>query len=300
MKSKFVLAIVLCFTCSTYSFAWKVMYKPKKKIVLYDISFQEGMFKEYYKTGLNLEDMRAINPDADLLKKDFSGYDSYDGANNERVKTYTIQAGFQLNGKDNLFHRLNPMLCVGLTYFAQINYTNYYMKSNTITGIDTIVLPNNFGKAYLDSSYGEGTSTDYYFNQTRIDASLIVSYYKSAPWSIYAGVGFSVGSSLYCHSQVRYGTHNTTYLRLPTGESTNAISSHDSGSSQVYINKRNLGVSVFIPAGFDFRIGNRNRFFEHFHLFAEIKPGLNFLIIRGVKTISNFYLQKGIGFKYSF
>jgi hypothetical protein len=135
---------------------------------------------------------------------------------------------------------------------------------------------------------------DYRSQQLRIESSLIYRTNAEKRWSVYAGIGASLGLSYNAQTHISYST--TDYF---SGNYANNSGSYDYGFEH-FRNKTNISTSVFVPMGVDFRIGKNKEFWKRLHLYYEMKPALSFLSVPELRTFTSVNMINSFGLKVTF
>jgi hypothetical protein len=291
-----VLLFVLLATCFTAK-AQEEQKKEVKKISFNDIYFHAGFFS-IPKTD-NISDFKLLAPKSFLLNNnDLSGYTyDYDFIFNLRVLTSSM-AGIKFRNKEKTGYRTNSKVRLGLSYLFGTGFTTSIHK-NEIQRLDSTI--NQFGyKVYNDSIYRKSYSMVYSSNQLRFEASVIFQSSSEKRWSIFGGIGFTTGASLNAHTYIFYG-HSSHIQR------TNEWGGYDSSSSYRYFNvsenyknRNNFAFSIFAPYGIDFKIGKRSELWKHIHVYYELRPVLDYIVVPELGTISDLGLQTNLGLRFSF
>lgn len=232
----------------------------------------------------NLLDFQAMAPNSALLTTDFS---SFSLANRQATggSFHALSVGIK-------FKKSNPTLRLGIAYLMNNNLNMAYEKvikyaydtlTSSQTGTQTILTH--------DSLYRYSMTN--LSKQLRLDAALIFRTNESARWSLYAGVGASLGYTIESTTRIDYTIEN---MDRPKSKE-NTI---DSRQTEIFENKNYLTSSIYAPLGIDFRIGKKREFWKHLHLTYELKPSINFVAIPEIKTATVVGMVSTGGLRYSF
>jgi hypothetical protein len=232
----------------------------------------------------NLLDFQAMAPNSALLATDFS---SFSLANRQATggSFHALSVGIK-------FKKSNPTLRLGIAYLMNNNLNMAYEKvikyaydtlTSSQTGTQTILTH--------DSLYRYSMTN--LSKQLRLDAALIFRTNESARWSLYAGVGASLGYTIESTTRIDYTIEN---VDLPKSKE-NTIASRQ---TEIFENKNYLTSSIYAPLGIDFRMGKKREFWKHLHLTYELKPSINFVAIPEIKTSTVVGLVSTGGLRYSF
>lgn len=232
----------------------------------------------------NLLDFQAMAPNSALLATDFS---SFSLANRQATggSFHALSVGIK-------FKKSNPTLRLGIAYLMNNNLNMAYEKvikyaydtlTSSQTGTQTILTH--------DSLYRYSMTN--LSKQLRLDAALIFRTNESARWSLYAGVGASLGYTIESTTRIDYTIEN---MDRPKSKE-NTI---DSRQTEIFENKNYLTSSIYAPLGIDFRIGKKREFWKHLHLTYELKPSINFVAIPEIKTATVVGMVSTGGLRYTF
>jgi len=271
MTSSNQFLLVACTLFSTFVFS----QEPKLKIT-----------EAYIVTGyLNGEsnnsshaDFQMLAPNSEILENNpgsldaspmyYSPYNSSGG--------FALQTGIQFLDKEKNELRKTPTLRLGFRY-ARVNQFNAWSYVEERTPYDTLIGQNTGNTHYLDSVKSKSINGDYMHERISIDASLIFRTNQDLRWSVYGGIGLSIGMSLNANTNLYYSESNYTDIR---GDSNGGYYYQNVNGEGVinenYRNKSSVGGSFYVPLGVDFRLGKSSPFWNMFHLFAEVQPGISF------------------------
>ena len=118
---------------------------------------------------------------------------------------------------------------------------------------------------------------------------------------MFTGVGFTAGMGTNAHTFISY--QSSKHIDKTTDGTSSVweyLPDEDKYESESFDNKNNMGISVFIPIGVDFRIGQKRKFWRKVHVCYEMRPGANFMFIPELRTIKSAGVQNSLGFKYAF
>ncbi|MFM6946241.1 MAG: hypothetical protein ACKOWW_03815 [Flavobacteriales bacterium] len=264
--------------------------KVNAQVKITELYLQSGAFFNQAKGSL--ADFQALAPQSSILQQDLSLYQNNPFFNfNLPGQAQTLSAGLQLAKLPN------ATLRVGLTHINQgsaLSYGGSYTESFTV---DTLTSSQTGEQFFIDSFSTHGYNARYSQEQLRLDASLIFRLNGEKRWSIYGGIGANIGLSYNCLTTVHHGVS-------PNGDSQfygiyNDYMTYQGGVQQneTFENKGGIGVGIYAPLGIDFQVGKKRDFWKPFHLYVEMRPGLNISQISGLGTsfsaggFSNFGLR---------
>ena len=271
---------------------------PKIKVI--DFYLQNGIFT----TGsmiATLEDFEKLAPHSTLLKKDFSGFSSTNKKSLDQNSCFGVMIGLHFLNKEKTIYRSNPVLKLGVSFFSG---SSFYFKLNKEDRrpFDTLTSSITNDAIYIDSVTNYSYKMKYSSEQIRLDGALVFSTNPDARWSLYSGVGVTVGISINTNTDIIYSIDRRT-------ESSNATyniyefrhrKNNDQDKEETFRNKTNVAFSAYIPLGIDFRIGKKREFWKRLHLFYEMRPGINITTIPELGTFSSSLIQHSLGLKVTF
>jgi len=298
MKTKAQLFALLLLTTNFSLFGQELKRLPVKKISIHEVSIQAGLFSEQ-NINPKLSDFKSLAPKSLLLNSDLSNYYSSEYQLNSNPMI-SLMIGMNVNRKQKITNRTNPLIKVGFCYFSGTILTSSLYKSEQ-KSYDTLTSLRTGQTVFVDSISSKSLIMNYSSNQIRLDGSLILRTNTKKRWSLFGGIGMTVGISIKAHTDIIATKSERTETHFANG--TNLYPSLNSRSNtfnkETFRNKNNFCASTYIPVGIDFRIGNKKTIWKKMHLFYELRPGLNIISIPELRTITNVNLQQGIGIKFS-
>lgn len=264
--------------------------KVNAQVKITELYLQTGTF--FNQSKGNLADFQTLAPQSSILQQDLSLYQNYPMYNfNLPGQAQTLSAGLQ-------FAKLpKATLRVGLTHINQgsaLSYGGSYTESFTV---DTLTSSQTGEQFLVDSFSTHSYNARYSQEQLRLDASLIFRLNGEKRWSLYGGIGANIGLSYNGQTTIHHSVS-------PNGDSQfyglfNDYIMYASGVHQQesFENKGGIGVGIYAPLGIDFQVGKKRDFWKPFHLYLEMRPGLNITQIAGIGStfsaggFSNFGLR---------
>lgn len=240
-----------------------------------------------------LSDFQSLAPGSMLLKNDFTGFNNnsyyiFNGARGFNGNSYqSIQLGITFNNK------ANPLWRIGISHGSSNSFSAGLSKE-TVTPYDTLTSSQTGEQFYSDSVHSESYFMDYRSEQLRIESSLIYRTNPEQRWSVYAGIGISVGLSYNAQTNINYSTSDNV-----SGNYGNNYGDY-TYASEHFRNKTNISTAVFVPMGVDFRIGKNKEFWKRLHLYYEMKPSLTFLSVPELRTFTSVNMINSFGLKVTF
>lgn len=232
----------------------------------------------------SLLDFQSLAPNSTLLTSDFSSY--------SLVNRQGTSGTFNALSVGVKFKKSNPTLRLGVAYLTNNNLNMAYEKvikyaydtlTSSQTGTQTVLTHDTLYRYSMNNMS----------KQLRLDAALIFRTNETARWSLYAGVGASLGYTIESTTRVESTVEN---LDRPKDKE-NIITSRQ---TEIFENKNYLTTTIYAPLGIDFRIGKKREFWKHLHLTYELKPSINFVAIPEIKTFTTVGMVSTGGLRYTF
>jgi len=251
-----VLAIVSCLIFATDGFS---QAKESAKLRFNSFSVQFGVYESFGSQGGSLKEFKALVPESELLDKDFSDFDQYFFSEGERDNfAASVQLYFDWRTGNEFWNKLNPQLRVGLSH-SKINLMNGRLSKLGYHRIDTLTSSGNGEVYYVDSVSIQNYFLEYKADILLIDGALTFSSNPNSRWSIYAGVGLSVGMifdniAFVSFTDDRYYDSRSKYKN--TNNQWNPIFKEEVFSD----NELGYAVLASLPLGLNFRLSKNNNF----------------------------------------
>ncbi len=245
-----------------------------------------------------IDDFRKLAPNSSLLPDELSGFNSSNYHVSSGSVGTAVLLSFKFRDKSGADYRPNPILRVGVSYNYNSSMNNSAYKEERFA-YDTLVSVKTGERTAVDSI----SNTEYYMDYTsqfvRLDASVIYRTNPKARWNFYAGFGATFGASISSQTNINY--YQSHSIGPNDDQSTLYISndSYHEGEyeSETIKNKTSLAYSAYIPMGLDFRMANKNEFWQRVHLFYEMRPSLDMVSIPELNTHTTVAWQHGFGVK---
>lgn len=221
-------------------------------------------------------DFRSMAPGSRLLQKDFSGFDSRPEMSGDADFFQSFQLGLKLPKVSN------AILRAGVSHVIQSAIMNRSGTRSTSAPYDTLTSSQTGEQFYIDSTHFENYRFRYGNKQLRIDGSLIYRLHGDRRWSIYGGIGASVGLAYSSTTELEYSTWNF----IGDGSKHDHGVETDNAVLERFENNSQFAASIYLPFGIDFRVGRNREFWKLVHVFLEMRPAfrLNTLPGNGLRT----------------
>ena len=259
------------------------------KIRVKEFYLQHGLIHQAPEHG-TLADFQSLAKGSSILNQDYTGFsDQHFGLRNrENNSLLGIQLGIQFA------KRPNPTLRVGF------NYLSSSLISGSLHRMDSYVTDTLTSSQTGEQQYVMTTnSKSVYMNQTcqqfRLDAALLFHTNSSARWSLYSGIGVTMGYAYNNKTRIQY----EEYVSEPSanGYYSNPLSTY---ANEFYRSQNFATFSAYVPLGIDFRIGKKREFWNRLHLFGEFRPSLNYAKIPELRRVLNPGTTQSFGLKVTF
>ena len=260
------------------------------RVRISEFHLQTG-FQYYPAETTSLEDFRKLAPNSILLKEDLPSYNSF-GYYNGRGNFSSVQLGLTFKNHPN------ALLRVGLSNMGVSGLQNRFEKQDYFP-YDTLTSSATGEQTFIDSVSSQSYFMNHSSRQIRLDAALIFRTDASARWSLFAGIGASLGVNYNATTYISYYRNN--YINNQNGNSYyNGYSNNGSEKTETFTTKNYLTTTAYIPMGVDFRIGKNQAFWKRLHLYYEIKPSISMTQIPALRTITTVNMTQALGLKVSF
>lgn len=246
----------------------------------------------------DIGDFKQFAPNSALLNSNFSGMNRNFMRRSGSVELAHLGIGFTVGKKGPLYRA-----AIGLGTGARLE--GRYSRDMRKT-IDTLYSPSTGRTAYVDTLYGES----YYFESAsqilNLDASAIWRSRDHKRWSLFGGVGASVGITLNAWSEFTYSNYG--YLRSGNYMLANREQVYNSSFysnyevTERYNNKMQSTFAVYAPLGIDFKMGTKRSFWKPIHFFYETRLRLQYYNIPELNSgfSGNAYHAFGIRYKFKY
>jgi hypothetical protein len=260
------------------------------RVRISEFHLQTG-FQYYPSQTTSLEDFQKLAPNSILLKEDLPSQNSM-GYYNGRGNFSSVQLGLTFKNHPN------ALLRVGLSNMGVSGLQNSYSKQEYFP-YDTLTSSLTGEQTFIDSVSSQSYFMNHSSRQIRLDAALIFRTDASARWSLFAGIGASLGVNYNATTYISYYRNN--YINNQNGNSYyNGYSNNGSEKTETFTTKNYLTTTAYIPMGVDFRIGKNKVFWKRLHLYYEIKPSISMTQIPALRTITTVNMTQALGLKVSF
>lgn len=260
------------------------------RVRISEFHLQTG-FQYYPAQTTSLEDFQKLAPNSVLLKEDLPSYNSF-GYYNGRGNFSSVQLGLTFKNHPN------ALLRVGLSNMGVSGLQKSYSKQDHFP-YDTLTSSATGEQTFIDSVSSQSYFMNHSSRQIRLDAALIFRTDASARWSLFAGIGASLGVNYNATTYISYYRNN--YINNQNGNSYyNGYSNNGSEKTETFTTKNYLTTTAYIPMGVDFRIGKNQAFWKRLHLYYEIKPSISMTQIPALRTITTVNMTQALGLKVSF
>lgn len=246
--------------------------------------------------GLN--DFRKIYPASSILKRDLSGFSGYGENYFSEYFGFGVMVGRTSRQMRVLGERVKGTLRAGF-YYDEASYFSYTLTDGSNTRVDTIKNSQGVSQFYIDSAYYKTASMYYDAKSLRAEVSALLRFNDEQRWSFYLGVGLSAGMTFNNSVNVSYSEQEVIETYPAEGLSGTSATKVE---FPVYENDQSAVssgwvVNAFVPLGIDFRLAKTGRSLEFMHLFTEVRPGISFMEIPDVRTVSGTQVSFHLGLR---
>ncbi|MDZ7846378.1 MAG: hypothetical protein U5L96_06235 [Owenweeksia sp.] len=194
-------------------------------------------------------------------------------------------------------YNTGPEWRIGLSYSSQ-NFLSAYYAQKESHPYDTLTSAQTGEEFYTDSVYYSSYNMNSYAEQLQLRSSLIWRLRPDSRWDFYAGVGLSAGVSLNSYSDIYYSessyeSEDNEHRSFEGNRNTQGFESERWRQPAVW------QFSSYLPLGIDWQMGKNNKLLDHFHLFYEMRPGLEYYHLPGYGSYVHAAMFQGIGLRFS-
>ena len=297
MKTNFLFLVLSSLLAYSAAFGQEANPETVKRITVSDISVQLGTFSGYNNYG-NISDFRKLAPQSEILNNDFADYLQFNNFRLLNNRMFSMMMGIKFSDKQKKSYKSNYQLRLGFSY----SFGNNFMKELYAVerqAYDTLISQKTGQAYYIDSTTSHHYTMNYSSEELRFDASLIFKTKPEYRFTFHTGIGVSAGVSFNAQTYISYTKSAST--DLSSNYNHFSYSSYYSGTysekHEFIQNSDVFGVSTYIPLGVNFQIGKNREFWKQFHVFYELRPGINIVSVPELRTIVNANFQQGIGLK---
>jgi len=243
----------------------------------------------------SLEDFKKLAPESSLLKSDFKGFNYFPNLSNTGAN-FNLHLSFSSQTKDGKTRRLNPELQIGLSYSFLDLGERVYNRNETFR-VDTLVSKQTGEEYFIDSSSNEQYDFRYSQKEIYLDIAYLISSNSVQRFKFFGGLGASIGISIDPRTELNYFQFDST-----EGGTTSRTTSDQSGGNfknESYSNKNALLARLYISAGADYRIGNKD-FWERCHLFIQTQGIMQYRVTPKLGTHLNTANVSSLGVRFDF
>jgi hypothetical protein len=251
-------------------------------------------------TPATLNDFNELAEGSMLLARDYSGFNRSDFGATNGAGGFEVMLGMGLRNKDKSGYRQSAQLRVGVGYSSVSSLSaNYHQDERK--PYDTLVSSQTGNSVFVDSVTHRNLSLNYNTDNVRLDVSMIFRTTGVSRWSLYGGVGVRANYSFNGYTSVNYYEQKGTEQERQdfNGYYGYGLDFEDSQSENEVFrsNESSFGGAVYVPLGVDVRFGKTSDFWTKIHLFGEVRPGLDFSNIPTYGSVTQGFLQFGLGLR---
>ena len=244
-----------------------------------------------------LQEARQLAPSSQILARDYSDFNSqgYARLGNGGAD---FMLGLQLRNKEKNGYR-NAFLRVGLGYAAGNSFAVHLSKVEQ-KPYDTLISNQTGDQIFIDSITTKNLEVNYYSSYLKLDVAHLWRTNDHGHWSFYGGVGVRATMGFNSYADVMYyeskGTMQegkSVYDYYHYGDKYN----NDVQENETYNGGTSFWGAFYLPLGVDVRFGDVNYFWKRIHVFAELRPGIDFGKIPKLDFAPYPFMQGGLGLR---
>lgn len=198
-------------------------------------------------------------------------------------------ASVMLRFKEESVVRTNPRVRLG---FMHHSFTDrqFHIYQEDVFRIDTLVSSQTGEETYIDSISRSSMNAEYRTQQLRFDASMVFSTAAHSRFSVYTGIGVTLGLSF------NNRTHVNLYESLTEqGLVHESVDDHENGT--IYNNQGGASYSCYLPLGIEYLLSEEHELWNSISLLLELRPSMDVIEIPELKTYVEGDVQLLFGFR---
>ncbi len=254
----------------------------------------------YNSAPATIMDFNELAAGSSILARDFSGFQRSDFSSTNGAGGFEVMLGLGLRNKEKTGFRQSAQLRVGVGYSSLSSLGADYFQDER-KPYDTLVSSQTGNSVFVDSVTHRNLSLNYNTDNVRLDVSMIFRTTGVSRWSVYGGVGVRANYSFNGYTSVNYHVQKGTEQERQdfNGYYGYGLDFEDSqNENEVFrSNESSFGGAVYVPLGVDVRFGKTSDFWTKIHLFGEVRPGLDFSNIPTYGSVTQGFLQFGLGLR---
>ncbi len=252
----------------------------------------------YNATPATILDFTDLTPGSAILARDYSGFEYSEYGTTNGAGGFEVMLGLGLRNQEKTGYRQNSQLRVGLGY-SSLSSLNASYYQNERKPYDTLVSSQTGNSVFVDSVINRNLNMQYNTDNLRLDVSMIFRTAGTSRWSLYGGVGVRANYSFNGYTSVNYYVQRGTEQERQDYKGYYGYGAdYEMGENENEIFKSNassFGGAVYVPLGADVRFGKTSEFWRKIHLFGELRPGIDFSNIPDYGSVTQGFLQFGVG-----
>ena len=254
--------------------------KPRFKLSEFNLSF--GTVRGSRPERIALSDFQKLAPGSALLASDFSGFSSRGFYHFKDMNQLQVSAGLRNTRKAH-----GAVYRFGFSYGSGQHADAYYHQYEQFLK-DTLISPST-KRIYIDSIHGENYDFASRAMLLQIDLSAIWRSHKPNKMTLFGGIGFSGGASLWAETAL---SHKEYSILKYSGEH----SYNENNITEQFTNQGQMILAVYLPFGIDYRLSKKHSFWKDLHLFQETRLRLQYYKLPelSAKTDGNYLMSVGI------
>ncbi|MEO0312202.1 MAG: hypothetical protein RIQ89_1859 [Bacteroidota bacterium] len=236
----------------------------------------------------NFRKFQKLAPNSFLLNQSYPGYlESNFNIGSDRASVFS----FSVTLNKLRSNRNDIKFSAGFNYFPNISYSSNLSKSTSFP-FDTLISTQTGNAIYFDSIFTSSCVAEYNYDHLRADLNFFFESKSKTRWTLYGGLGLSIGLSLKNYITVNFNEwsqieprDNSYNYYIPYQQNYSGLSF----GNEVFENRTNASAATYLLGGVRFNVSKRNLFWSKVAFFYEIRPSLNYFYFPKL----NAYLRAG-------
>lgn len=290
--------LILCFIADLQFISAQISLPKIHSLNISSVAATRGA-SQTFTESLSFNDFKQLVHASELLNRNYYGFQENHGGN-YGTNTFSILTAFQFANKEKTTYRNTPLLRIGINYHGS-NVFYAEQSKETISTYDVLQSWQTGMYVVFDSVYHKSASIDYRYDQFLLDGSILLRTNPERRFSFYTGAGVTAGTSIFTTFEIYYGESSYTEVWFPPEsgfyDQRNRNYTYYNEADENFKLRNNKSAGVYIPAGIDYRLAKKKKYWNHIHFVFEARGGINALQVSRHLIRSGFQIDGTMGLK---
>lgn len=274
---------------------------PVKRLTVSQAGFGWGYHRSDFYFGTP-EQFSLLFPGSEILQENFNDFlqqQTYFSFWHYPNWVASFELGVSISDKGRNNYLKNSVFRAGISFSGGNILLCSSEKENTYI-IDSFYDPTTGWLKYVDSVRYSVISIDHAMEQLSLDVASIFRTNPHRRISLYSGAGLLTGIPVISETRIWYSEGYHINTRSSNGHITGnhpRPGAREKSLEEEFQRSRYFTIMPYIPAGVNFRMGNRNKLLQQIHLFYEQVNGVNITTVPGGENFTSHRRQHSIGIR---